>query len=278
MITKSVIRSTLLALSMFAALPVFAASGDPTIHQVYEAADAGRFSDAQAMMDKVLRDNPNSAKAHFVEAELLAKQARLHDAEVELTTAERLDPTEKFVTNRKTLQELQARISGSHTAVQRVQPAYAQPVVVNRESNSGSGWVTPAIIIGLIVLFVFVVRMLAPRNAVMAGGGYPGNPGYGPGGMPSYGPGMMGGPVGGGMGGGILGGLATGAAVGAGIVAGEELMHHMTDHDRTETVYDTPRDNSSWNSPPDDMGGTDFGVSDSSSWDSGGGGGGSDDW
>jgi len=35
----------------------------------------------------------------------------------------------------------------------------------------------------------------------MAGGGYPGNPGYGPGGMPSYGPGMMGGPVGGGMGG-----------------------------------------------------------------------------
>jgi hypothetical protein len=86
------------------------------------------------------------------------------------------------------------------------------------------------------------------------------------------------------MGSGILGGLATGAAVGAGIVAGEELMHHLTDRDddRRVTYDDAPRQ-SSWSddngssSQNYDMGGNDFGVSDSSSWDSGGGGG-SDDW
>jgi len=72
--------------------------------------------------------------------------------------------------------------------------------------------------------------------------------------------------------------LATGAAVGAGIVAGEELMHHFTDHDRErDVVYETPpSNNDNWNRP-DDMGGNDFGVSDSSSWDSGSSSGG-DDW
>ena len=68
------------------------AATDPTMHQVYQAAEAGRFSEAQGMMDQVLRDHPNSAKAHFVEAELLAKQGRLADAAAELGSAQRLAP------------------------------------------------------------------------------------------------------------------------------------------------------------------------------------------
>jgi hypothetical protein len=85
-------------------------------------------------------------------------------------------------------------------------------------------------------------------------------------------------PQGGGLGSTIMTGLATGAAVGAGMVAGEALAHHFTDDDRREryssgTQYvDNPMDSAQ----NDNMGGTDFGISDSSSWDSGGGGGG--DW
>lgn len=268
MFTKSVIGPLFLTLSMFAATQVFAAGADATIHQVYDAAEAGRFDDAQAMMDKVLHDHPNSAKAHYVEAELLGKQGRLHDAEIELNTAQRLEPSLNFANSQK-IHELQARISGAHAVMQRTQPVLSRPVVRTSGSDGGS-LITPLIIIGLIALFFFILRALGRRNSVVAGGGYPG---YGPGSnMQPYGPGMAGGQPGG-MGSGILGGLATGAAVGAGIVAGEELMHHFTDRDRNEAIYDTPPDNN--RSAPDDMGGSDFGVSDSSSWDSGGG---SDDW
>ena len=75
------------------------------------------------------------------------------------------------------------------------------------------------------------------------------------------------------MGSGILGGLATGA----GMVAGEALMHHFTDGNRaSNNTFDAPyaRDDQP---APNDMGGTDFGVSDSDSWDDSSGGGG-DDW
>jgi hypothetical protein len=86
-----------------------------------------------------------------------------------------------------------------------------------------------------------------------------------------------------GMGSGIAGGLASGLAVGAGVVAGEELAHHFLDGNRHEpgvlpSGSDAPGvpDNSG-------MGGSDFGVSDASSWDDGSGSiggdvGGGDDW
>ena len=88
-------RSTILALfalvlAVGVSSPAFA--DDPTLHQVYEAAQAGNMADAQRMMDKVLADHPNSSKAHFVEAELLARQGRYAQAQSELATAERLEP------------------------------------------------------------------------------------------------------------------------------------------------------------------------------------------
>jgi hypothetical protein len=280
MFTKSVIGPALLTLSLFAAVPALAAGSDPSIDQVYQAATAGRFDDAQAMMDKVLHDHPNSAKAHYIEADLLAKQNRLRDAQTELNTAERLDPSLKFA-KPQALQELQSIISGPQHVVQQArpvysQPVYQQPVVRTVSNNSGSSMMSIIVIIGLVALFFFILRMIGRRNTVVTGG-YPVGYGQGANMQGGYGPGMMGGQGGGGIGSGILGGLATGAAVGAGIVAGEELMHHFTDRDRTETVYDTPQNNN-YTQQQDDMGGNDFGVSDSSSWDSGGGGGGSDDW
>jgi len=267
MTIKSTLGSVLLTISLFAAAPVIAAT-DPSIDQVYQAAEAGRFDDAQAMMDKVLRDHPNSATAHYVEARILAKQDRFSQAQGELSTAERIDPSLKFA-KPHALQELRSVIAGGQRVATR--PVYTQPVYHQPVTRRNSG-MTIIIVIGMVVLFFFIVRLLSRRNTVVQGG-YP--VGYGPGGVmqQGYGPSMVGGQ--GGIGSGILGGLATGAAVGAGIVAGEELMHHFTDRERTETVYDTPQNNN-W-SQPDDMGGNDFGVSDNSSWDSGGGGG-SDDW
>ncbi len=262
------IRKIFLALLASAGLvSIAAAAADPTMHQVYEAARAGRMTEAQGMMDQVLRDHPNSAKAHFVEAELLAKQGRMANAASELANAERLAPGLPFA-KPEAVSNLRARISGSPLS-SAVRPA-----------ATGTPWGLVLIGLGLIAAIVFFARSMARRNvAYIPAGTYPGGPmqAYGPGGAPMGPIGPIGpaGPAGG-IGSGIMGGLATGAALGAGMVAGEALMHHFTDGNRPSPGAAPFAD--SWDAAPNDMGGADFGVADSGSWDDGSGGGGGDDW
>ena len=284
---------TLLALALMAGCSMRSrAADDPTIHQVYQAAEAGRMAEAQSMMDQVLRDHPNSAKAHYVEAELLAKQGRMDAARNELAKAERIEPALSFASP-QAVRDLRAQISG-----RAAQPGYA---VLTPAASTGSSMPWGTIVIALVAVgvVVFVIRAMARRNSVngAVNGGVPayGNNGFGrgaPGYPPGAGYGPQGGPypygappaAGGGIGSSIMGGLATGAAVGAGMVAGEALAHHFTDRDRGTTL--TP-DNTAhgqaasddWGGPGNsDMGGNDFGLSDSSSWDSGGGDSGGSDW
>src|SRR5215469_13828841 len=68
------------------------ADTDPTVHQIYEAASSGRLDQAQQMMDQVLHDHPNSAKAHYVQSELYAREGKLNLARAELDRAEQLQP------------------------------------------------------------------------------------------------------------------------------------------------------------------------------------------
>ena len=253
-----------------------ALTAEPTLHEVYQAAEAGDYAAAQAMMDQVLRAHPNSAKAHFVEAELLAKQRRFAQAQTELNTAERLEPGLPFA-KPGAVEELKARLS----APRRL----GSTKVYNPPTSAGSNfpWGVVLIGLGLIALVLVVARMMRQRAtyagqsqmAPYSGGNVaPGQP---------YGPGPAGPvtPGGSGMGSGIMGGLATGAAVGAGMVAGEALMHRVIDGHHTDGAA-VAADTVSWNraEPQSDMGGDDFGVADAGSWDdnSSVGGGGGDDW
>ena len=83
-----------LVLTLACAGPVLAA--DATVEQVYQAARAGHLDEAQQLMDQVLKDHPNSAKAHYVEAELSAKAGNLARGRTELAEAQRLDPSGAF--------------------------------------------------------------------------------------------------------------------------------------------------------------------------------------
>ncbi len=270
---RKMIFAALLSLAAATVSVALAQTPDPSLHEVYEATKAGHYEDAQAMMDRVLRDHPDSAKAHYVEAELLARQHKMSAAAGELATAERLSPGLPKEDPRSVAQ-LRAEISGGGQAVGNTYQSYHQ-------SSGFGGWLLPVIVIGVILLLVMLVRAtrrVAPVMPVAYGPGGmpgPGMPGYGMGGMGPMGP--MGG---GGLGSSIVGGLATGAALGAGLVAGEELMHHFTDGNRGSGYVPPLADNSGVN---DNMGGQDFGVQDSGSWDDGGsvgdgGGGGGGDW
>ena len=71
---KTVTYGLVLLTAMLFSNGIAFAEDSPTLDQVYKAAQANRLADAQQMMDKVLKEHPNSAKAHFVKAEILAKQ------------------------------------------------------------------------------------------------------------------------------------------------------------------------------------------------------------
>ena len=296
MFKKILLGLVLAVTAAFVSLPVIAAT-EPSMHEIYLAAQEGRYIEAQSMMDQVLKDHPNSAKAHYVQAELLAKQGSLSRADAELRNAERLDPGLAFakpdaVTKLKTIIAAPRASSNRLSNVQNnVLPSQFGSV---REpaAEKGISWGLVLGGLGLVAFIVFATRLMRQRNAAAVPA--PGYAGYGNsnGASPAMqaqaysgapvGPGMA--PAAGGMGSGIMGGLATGAALGAGMVAGQALMHHFTDGDRGNSAAPLPQGGNNWQpiAEPNDMGGNDFGVADSSSWDdggsSGGGGGGGDDW
>lgn len=263
-------------LTFAASWNVAAADAEPTVHQIYEAATSGHLDQAQQMMDQVLRDHPNSAKAHYVQAELYAREGKAALARSELSQAEQLKPGLPDE-NPRSVQALKSELGLGARTLQG--PFGARPAAAAPHFP----WGTVVILALVVGVFWMIFRRRRSYVQYPAAGGMPGGaPGaYGPGGY--VGPG---GPVGGGMGSSIAGGLAGGLAAGAGIVAGEELAHHFLDGgQRQGTVLPPPADDGSWsgNASNADMGGSDFGVNDPGSWDDGSsggdfGGGGGDDW
>jgi len=275
---RLLVAATLAATVTFAigiASPAFADS-DPTMDQIYTAAAGGHLDQAQQMISQVLADHPTSAKAHYVQAELYAKEGKTALARSELGTAEQLKPGLPFA-NPRSVQELKAQLG---LRVGAVSPTVIRSV----PADPRFPWRTVLILAAVVGILWLVFRRRStygqyPGQYPAAGpgvGGAPGAPGtYGPGG---YGPAPMGG---GGIGSGIAGGLASGLAVGAGVVAGEELAHHFLDGGRSSgggVIPPAEAGDSGFSNS--DMGGSDFGVNDpGSGWDDGGsGGGGGDDW
>ena len=261
------------------------AQSEPTLNQVYEAAQAGHLEQAQTMMQQVLVAHPNSGKAHYVQAELAARQGQMDRAREALATAEKLSPGLSFA-KPEAVQALRTQLAA------RSSPrAMNSPAVRESAPASPFPWgLALALGGGLIALAIIMLRkkptpefapqpiyasqnpaqgsgLMGPQGFGMGGGAMA--PGYG---QPGYGQPGYGQPAGSGMGGRLMGGLATGLAVGAGVMAaeaiGKSLMGGHDDHSRqldngNNNGYDQPFTGNN------DMGGQNFGVADNSSWDDG---------
>lgn len=262
---------------MMVSAPVMAA--EPSVRDVYATARAGQVDKAVTMMDEVLKAHPNSAKAHYVQAELLAKQGKTADARAQLAQAEKLAPGLPGI-QPQSVAALKAQLNGGSVGNGAVTRSEAPQPAQSR----GVSWIgivlIGALVFGVLAFFRRRSRQAEAYNAPMGGYNPNGGAGYGgPGyGGPGYGnPGYGGGypqpgypPQGGGMGSSILGGLATGAAAGAGFAAGEKIIDGMFGDHKEEQRRPLREDNSGWDSgnTNQDMGGNDFGISDDSSWDS----------
>ncbi len=303
---------TISALLGFGLVMAQTAPADPTLNQIYEAAQAGQLDKAQTMVQQVLVLHPNSAKAHFVQAELFARQGQLPKAREALAAADKLAPGLPFAKS-EAIQSLRAQLD-----------AKGSPPAVKNQPGSSFGAVTPAkpaaapanlpwgmILLGggaAIALVVFLIRRKPAQTftppmpyanpgsnpGAMPGGGLNGPQTFGMGAgsapsLPVYGqpqgqaPGQPYGqpPAGSGMGGRLAGGLATGLAVGAGMMAAQAIGKTLTGNNENGN---RPADGGGNNQQPlsnnasngtgnNDMGGQNFGVEDNASWDDAGAGG-----
>jgi len=265
-----------LLLAMLSLGPVLAAPAAPTIHEIYAATQAGRLAQAEQMVTQVLQDYPNSAKAHYVAAQVYARAGDFATARRQFTVAESLAPGLPFAAP-QSVAALRAELAQSHL-LSRVQPppGYA-PYASQAHASSHASWgLILVLLAGVVIVWALVRRRMQPAV-------YPPYPqpmgGVGPMGMgggvvPPY-------PYGGGPGAGpgLMSSLGTGLAVGAGVAAGEELVRHALGGGQGGII--PPANAGEFVEPPQqanpDMGGQDFGVSsDDASWDDGSGGGGGD--
>jgi hypothetical protein len=290
--TMSLVRFVaplLLAAAMLGAGGAIAQT-EPTMGQIYATAQAGKLDEAQVMVQQVLLSHPNSAKAHFVRAELYARQGEVVRARESLARAEKFAPGLPFA-KPEAVQALQTQLAAkaqSHAVSPGANPGQAAPT--SKTANETS-WVLPLLLAaGVVAGGYFLFRRKVPQtglqSAAYAGNGLSGPQTFGtPGGVamqgggayPGYAPSQAPG-----MGSRIAGGLATGLAVGAGVMAAQAIGRNLMGGEAAPGHAGGSANSNEW-SPVDsnpDMGGANFGVSDSGSWDDAGssdvGGGG--DW
>jgi len=276
----------------------------PTLQQVEAQVGRGDYAQAESMMREVVAAKPDSARAHYVYAEILAHERKFAQAVEEAKAARTIDPDVKF-TDPEKFRTFEAALLRAQNPAARTSPtpvesraqAQAQTaparVAPATASTGVPGWVWLA---GLAAIGFVLWRMLSRSRASMAGGaaapamtygaqtpGMPGGPGvagapgtpYGPG-YPAQRPGS-----------GMLGvGLGAAGGLAAGMLA-ERMLNSRRDSDADRGpghsgLFDSPQGAS----PADDLDDRpiDFGTGgndwDSGSSDAGGGfdGGGDGGW
>ena len=105
------------------------AQTEPTIKQIYDAAESGKVEQAQTMVQQVLITHPNSARAHFVQAELFARQGLPSRGREALLAAEKLAPGLPFA-KPDAVQALRTQLASKTTAQVTREPA-------NRAAGNG---------------------------------------------------------------------------------------------------------------------------------------------
>ena len=285
-----------LAIAAMLSFGLVFAQSEPTLNQVYEAAQSGKMDQAQTMIQQVLVAHPNSGKAHFVQAELFAKQGLNGRASDMLATAEKLSPGLPFA-KAEAVQSLRAKISARPVQQASSNGNSSSSLLTSSVAPSMPAatfsWGMPLLLAGGVMLIgFFMFRRKNPpvefhaqqpsaypaNQAPMGsqpGHGLSGPQTFGMGGAPTAAPGYAQPPASG-IGSNIAGGLATGLAVGAGMMAaqaiGKSLMgNNDGNHDGSSRLannngnnYEPIADNNST------MGGQNFGVTDNGSWDDGG--------
>lgn len=296
------------------------AQAEPTMNQIYQAAQAGKLDEAQVMVQQVLISHPNSAKAHYVQAELFARQGLASRGRDALVLADKFAPGLPFAKPEAVL-ALRAQLASkpgvpavkesankSFGALQPSAPAGPSSFPLGLGLALGGAAIAVAILLlrkkpapapvspaayagnsGMGSPATMGSGLSGPQTFGATAGAVPGygqaaygQPGYG---QQPYGQPGVGQPAGSGIGGKVAGGLAAGLAVGAGVMAAQAIGRSFSGNNEQRPAQLS--DNAATGGQPlpgnADLGGQNFGINDTSSWDDAGGssdagGGGGGDW
>ncbi|MBI2799587.1 MAG: hypothetical protein HYX63_04780 [Gammaproteobacteria bacterium] len=198
------------------------ASALPTIHQISEAAQSGDLNHAQKMIDEVLTARPNSAKAHYVAAEVAAKAGQLERGREELAKAEQFAPGLPFAKPAAVaeLNSLLGRTSSS-----------SEPKLPMMFKRAGNNFGIGTLLIGG-ALLLLIINWLRRRSVGAVSPPLGSNGGLAP---ANSGPYANSAPSGGGFGSSLASGIGTGLGIGAGLAAGEALAHGLMGGDRNRS-------------------------------------------
>jgi tetratricopeptide (TPR) repeat protein len=183
----------MLALTLLVASAVASAADSPKDVQALIA--SGNYPAAEAALRDAIKDHPQSAKAHYVLAEVLAHEGNIGEAKAEATKAASIDPATRFTDPAK-FQAFQRKLdealapasntrrgTSSLSGVDAPRAADAVPAPV-REAGGSSHLMGPIILVIVIALVAFL-WMRRRNNAAGQANGYP--PTAPPGGNPPYG-------------------------------------------------------------------------------------------
>jgi hypothetical protein len=229
----------------------------PTAQEVQAEVQQGRYARAEEMMREVVAAKPDNAKAHYVYAEILARQGKVGLAGEEATKARQIDPDIKF-TDPEKFRSFEAALLAAQTPSARapIDSGRANAAAPTRAAPAAPTgvpswvWLAGLVVVGVLLWRGFARSRAAQGGAVAAPGAAYGAPGsaYGPGapapmGTPPYGPGYQGYPPQ--RGSGLLGtGLAAAGGVAAGMLASEMLQRHRgadAEADGRPGLFDSPQ-------------------------------------
>ena len=113
-----------IALAIAIAAAVASAAQIPSLDEVYRTASAGDLPRADAMMQEVLSAYPNSARAHYAYAQILAAEGRTATARSQLNQAEQIAPGLPFVSP-QALAGLKRRLQPAPTPAPAPRPSHS---------------------------------------------------------------------------------------------------------------------------------------------------------
>lgn len=152
----------------------------PTPKEIESAVRGGQLSQAESMLREVLREKPNSARAHYEIGQVLVLQGRKIEGREELESAQRLDPSLKFAGSPQRFHEVMKRTAApavpdktqvmapvartSSPEAPTLPPAVTQPRT-SAPASSGFPWTWLLIGGGVVLAGVWLVRRLASAPA-----------------------------------------------------------------------------------------------------------------
>lgn len=185
----------------------------PAPKDIEAVVNAGHLSQAEAMVREVIREKPDSAKAHYELGQILAGESRTAEARSELLEAQRLDSSLGFASDPQHFRDLLARLPTGTTRPASSIASGDRPMI-SAPSSAPPSFPLAYLLLGagglLAAWLLFRNRLPAPRapfGGVARNGDIPGS--YTPPDVPAPRPGF-------GVGSALLGGAA-GMAAGYGL-------------------------------------------------------------